>query len=227
VKERPEVTVVIPALNEATTVGEVIRGCLPHADQILVVDGFSKDGTAEVAEKCGARVLQELPHGKGAAMRGAIPFISGEITVFIDADGSHDPADIPRLIAPIVAGEADHVGGSRLLGGSGELHGGFDEFFRLAGSSFITACINKRCGVRISDSQNGFRAIRTEVLRNLGLEETITTIEQEMIIKTLRQGYRLTEVPTFEHPRKGGETKMSRKKVWFRYGVSLVKYLFF
>ena len=89
---------------------------------------------------------------------------------------------------PILRGEADHVSASRLMGGSSELHGGFDEFLRLTGSSFITACINWRFRVRLSESQNGFRAIRTDVLQQLPLIEDLTTIEQEMIIRTLRAG---------------------------------------
>src|SRR5690606_37146105 len=108
--------------------------------------------------------------------------------IILDADGSHDPDDIPRLVAPILEGTADHVSGSRLMGGSSELHGGFDEFLRLTGSSLITACINWRFGVRLSESQNGFRAIRTAVVRQLPLRPNGTTIEQEMIIKTLRRG---------------------------------------
>src|SRR6185503_7893558 len=126
------------------------------------------------------------------------------ITVFLDADGSHDPEDIPLLVEPILSGRADHVTASRLRGGSSELHGGFDEFLRLSGSSFITACINRRFDCRLSDSQNGFRAIRTDVLKELDLREDVTTIEQEMIIKTLRRGLRMAEVPSHEHPRAHG-----------------------
>lgn len=88
---------------------------------------------------------------------------------------------------PIIDGIVDRVSESRLIGSSSELQGGFDECFRLMGSSLITACINHRFHVRLSESQNGFRAIRTAVLRDLGLEENITTIEQEMIIKTLKK----------------------------------------
>ena len=117
--------------------------------------------------------------------------------------------------------------GSRLTGGSSELHGGFDEFLRLTGSSFITACINHRFGVRLSESQNGFRAIRTEVLRSLDLREDITTIEQEMIIKTLKKGYRMAEVPTHEYERKGGCSKVNVRKMALRYIYSLFKYSYF
>jgi glycosyltransferase involved in cell wall biosynthesis len=219
-------TVVIPTLNEAETVGEIIERVRPFTDDILVVDGHSPDGTADIARALGARIVFDHGKGKGEAIRSVIPHLEREITVFIDADGSHDPADIPALIQPILAGEADHVSGSRLKGGSSELHGGFDECFRLMGSSLITAFINHRFHVRLSESQNGFRAIRTAVLRDLGLQEDITTIEQEMIIKTLKKGYRIAEVPSHEHKRKAGYSKISLRKVAVRYVWSMVKYLY-
>ena len=116
--------------------------------------------------------------------------------------------------------------GSRLTGGSSELHGGFDECFRLMGSSFITACINWKFRVRLSESQNGFRAIKTSVIKQLDLKEDITTIEQEMIIKTLKKGFKIAEIPSHEHKRVAGYSKISLRKVWFRYVFSLFKYLF-
>lgn len=222
-----DLTVVIPTLNEAETLGEIIDLCRMSSDDILVVDGHSTDQTVAIARAKGVRVVFDHKKGKGEAIRTAIPHIHRNITVFVDADGSHDPRDIPMLIAPIVASEADHVSGSRLLGGSSELHGGFDECFRLMGSSFITACINHHFGVRLSESQNGFRAIRTEVLRDLDLRENITTIEQEMIIKTLKKGYDMAEVPTHEKKRKAGYSKISVRRVAFRYVWSLLKYLYF
>jgi dolichol-phosphate hexosyltransferase len=222
-----KVTVVIPTLNEEQTLPDVIEGVRPYADEILVVDGHSTDRTREVAEAAGVRVILDNRKGKGAALRHVINFVTTEITVFIDADGSHDPADIPKLIYPILKGEADHVAASRLTGGSSELHGGFDEFFRLTGSSFITAMINWRFKVRLSESQNGFRAIKTDVMKKLGLQENITTIEQEMTMRTLKKGFRMAEVPSHEHTRKMGYSKISVKKVAFRYVYTLFKYLFF
>jgi dolichol-phosphate mannosyltransferase len=223
----PSLTVVIPTLNEVETLPEIIAGVRAHTDDILVVDCRSPDGTADVARSLGARVVYDHGRGKGEAIRTVIGRLDRDIVVFIDADGSHDPADIPALVSPILAGQADHVSGSRLIGGSSELHGGFDECFRLMGSSFITACINHRFRVVLSESQNGFRAIRTEVLRDLGLQEDITTIEQEMIIKTLKKGYRMGEVPTHEHRRKAGYSKITVRKVAFRYVYSMLKYLYF
>jgi glycosyltransferase involved in cell wall biosynthesis len=222
-----DVSAVIAAKQEAPTIGGVVDRTRRFAGEILVVVGHSTDDTAAIAERSGATVLADGGMGKGEAIRRAIPRIRTAITVFLDADGSHDPEDIPLLVEPILAGQADHVSASRLRGGSSELHGGFDEFFRLAGSSFITACINWRFKVRLSESQNGFRAIRTSVLRTLRLKENTTTIEQEMIIKTLKGGWRMAEVPSHEHPRAYGTSHI---RVWRsapRYGYSLVKYLFF
>lgn len=226
-EEKDRICVVIPTLNEALTLGEIIRGVQPYAGDLIVVDGHSTDNTAGVASSFGTRVILDHQKGKGEAIRTVIPHLTKDITVFIDADGSHDPNDIPDLVRPILDGKADHVSGSRLIGGSSELHGGFDECFRLMGSSFITACINHRFKVSLSESQNGFRAIRTETLRNLGLQENITTIEQEMIMKTLKKGYRMAEVPSHEHKRKAGYSKISVRKVAFRYVYTLFKYLYF
>lgn len=216
-----DVTVVIAAKDEALTIGDVVTCCRRIAAQVIVVDGASTDGTAEIARQRGAEVLMEVGPGKGNAIRTAIPHVRGEITVFVDADGSHAACDIPRLIEPIRNGEADHVSASRLLGGSSELHGGFDEFFRLAGSSFITACINWRFNVRLSDSQNGFRAIRTCVLRDLGLREGRTTVEQEMIIRTLRRGYRIAERPSHEAARRYGKSHVNVWRAAPHYAWSL------
>jgi dolichol-phosphate mannosyltransferase len=217
------ITVLIPAKNEGSTIADVVRGARCHAEDVLVVDGASTDGTRERAASNGARVIHDPGRGKGRAIRAALDHIAGEVTVLMDADGSHDPADIPRLVAPILEGRADHVSGSRLLGGSSELHGGFDEWARLAGSSFITACINKRYGVRLSDSQNGFRALRTELLRTLPLRSRHTTIEQEMIVRTLQQGFRVTEVPTHEYPRRAGISHISIWRDGPRYILSLLE----
>ncbi len=218
------VTVVIAAKDEAPTIEEIVKRCRARSQEVVVVDGHSMDRTSELAARAGARVLVEDGGGKGRALRTAVRHIRTDITVFIDADGSHDPGDIPKVVAPILEGRADHVSASRLMGGSSELHGGFDEFFRLTGSSFITACINLRFGVCLSESQNGFRAIRTSVLRQLDLREDTTTIEQEMIMKTLRAGFKMAEVPSHEYRRQHGESHIRVWKAAPRYVFTLLRY---
>jgi dolichol-phosphate mannosyltransferase len=223
-----QITVVIAAKDEGATVEDVVRRCLAVAGRVIVVDGDSRDQTVAAASRAGATVLvQQGRPGKGTAMREAIPHVTTPITVFIDADGSHVPEDIPLIARPILDGHADHVSASRLLGGSSELHGGFDEFFRLTGSSFITACINWRFRVRLSDSQNGFRAIRTEVLQRLDLRANSTTIEQEMIIRSLRAGARMTEVPSHEHGRQFGTSHIRIWRAAPKYVFSLVRHLLY
>jgi len=218
-------TVVIPTRNEEKTIAEIIEQCRPYADEVLVVDGHSKDKTREIAEGLGIRAVLDNGKGKGDGLRVGIQEAKGDILVFIDADGSHDPHDIPRLIKPIQEGKADLVVGSRGMGGSDELHGDVQKLLRMIGSDIILIGINKKWKVNLTDSQNGFRAIRTDVARRLGLKENITTIEQEMTMKCLRKGFRVDEVPTHEYERKFGESVISLRRVWFRYVWTFIKYL--
>jgi dolichol-phosphate mannosyltransferase len=183
--------VVIPAKDEEGLIGEIVDAVKPYADEVLVVDGRSRDRTPAIAAEHGARVIQDHGRGKGEALRLSFDAATTDILVFIDADGSHDPRDIPALVAPIRAGEADLVIGSRGKGGSDELHGTLEQFIRYVGSQLIMLAVNYRWNVRLTDSQNGFRAIRRDVAVRLGLTSNLTTIEQEMLMKALKQGYRV------------------------------------
>ena len=114
-KLRQATTVVIPAKDEEGTIAKVIGQVSPYAGEIIVVDGHSVDATREIAARLGVKVVIDHGRGKGEAIRCALEHISNPITVFIDADGSHDASDIPRLAAPVFADEYDHVTGSRLI----------------------------------------------------------------------------------------------------------------
>jgi len=219
------VTVVIPAKDEEGIVGSIVDACRPHADEILVVDGHSRDRTRDIAVEHGARVIVDNGRGKGDALRMAIAATTTEIVVFIDADGSHEPADIPKLIEPIRAGQADLVIASRGKGGSDELHGTLDQLIRYIGSQLIMLAINYRWNVRLTDSQNGFRAIRTDVARSLGLTSNATTIEQEMLMKALKRGYRVAEIASHEYERRWGISKVSVWRLWAVYLWSFVRNL--
>lgn len=190
------VTAVIAAKNEAATIGHIVLRTKPFCARVIVVDGRSTDGTGERPAHAthGAEVVQQgTSMGKGAALRIGLELVMTPITVFLDADGSHVPEDIPALLAPILDGRADHVSASRthrrVLGTPRRLR----RVFRLAGSSFITACINWRFGVRLSDSQNGFRAIRTP-RANAEPAREHDHHRAEMIIRTLKTGGRMAEV---------------------------------
>ena len=218
-------TVVIPAKDEEGIVGSIVDACRPHADEVVVVDGHSRDRTRDIAIEHGARVIEDNGRGKGDALRVAIAAATTEIVVFIDADGSHEPADIPKLVEPIRAGRADLVIASRGKGGSDELHGTLDQLIRYIGSQLIMLAINYRWNVRLTDSQNGFRAIRTDVARSLGLTSNATTIEQEMLMKALKRGYRVTEIASHEYERRWGTSKVSVWKLWAVYLWSFVRNL--
>ena len=210
------VTVVIPSKNEAGLIGEIIDAVRPYGD-VLVMDGHSSDATRDIAQAHGARVVLDGGRGKGQAIRQSLRETTSDIVVFIDADGSHEPRDIPALVAPIAAGHADLVIGSRGKGGSDELHGTIGQFIRYVGSQLIMLAINYRWNVRLSDSQNGFRAIRREVGLALDLKSNLTTIEQEMLMRALKRGYRVAEIASHEYERRWGTSKVVVWKLWWAY----------
>jgi dolichol-phosphate mannosyltransferase len=220
------VTVVIPTRDEEGLIGEIIESVRPHADEILVVDGHSKDRTGEIAASHGAKVVLDHRKGKGEALRLSIAEATGDIVVFIDADGSHDARDIPGLVDPIKAGNADLVIASRGRGGSDELHGTIEQFIRYVGSQLIMLAINYRWNVRLTDSQNGFRAIRRDVAAQLGLDSNLTTIEQEMLMKALKKGFRVSEIASHEYERKWGTSKVVVWRLWFAYIWSFLRNIF-
>lgn len=206
--DAPKVTVIIPTKNEAGGIATVVRDVAPYAHEVLVVDGHSTDGTADLARQAGARVIMDNGRGKGAGLRLGIAEATGDILVFIDADGSHDPASIPSLLAPILKDQADMVVGSRHRGGSDEWHGDLDNYLRSIGGGIITIAINYRWNVRITDALNGFRAIRKSVASALNLTANDFDIEQQMVTRCLRKGFRVTEVASHESLRKWGRSKL-------------------
>ncbi len=220
------ISLIIAAKNEEETIGEVIKDSSGYVNEILVIDGHSEDKTRQIAKKLGARVYLDGGRGKGEALRLGIKKAKGGILIFIDADGSHEPDDIPKLVDPIKKGNADLVIGSRGLGGSEELHGDFLKMIRLIGSSIITLIINFRFNVELTDSQNGFRAIRKEAAQDINLKEDIFTIEQEMIIKALKKGYRIDEVPSHEYARKIGKSRINLRTMSWRYIWCLLKNIY-
>jgi len=221
----PAISVVIPTRDEEGLIGEIVDLVRPYADEVLVIDGHSRDRTREIAAEHGARVALDGGKGKGEALRMAFEVATGDIVVFIDADGSHETKDIPAMVAPIIAGQSDMVVGSRGKGGSDELHGTVGQLIRYVGSQIIMLGINYRWNVRLTDSQNGFRAIRRDVGRQLGLTSNLTTIEQEMLMKALKKGFRVSEIPSHEYERKWGTSKVVVWKLWFAYVWSFLRNL--
>ena len=220
------VSVIIPTRDEEGVIAAIVDAVRPHATEILVIDGHSTDRTREIAAASGARVLLDDGRGKGAALRRSFTEARHDILVFIDADGSHDPNDIPSLVEPIRRNQAELVIASRTRGGSDELHGTAEQLLRYVGSQLIMLAINYRWDVTLTDSQNGFRALRRDVALALGLRSDLTTIEQEMLMRALKLGCRVVEVPSHEYERQWGVSKVQVWRLWWAYLWSVARNLF-
>lgn len=225
-RSMPSLAIVISARNEQFTVGDVVRDAALYGDEVIVMDGHSTDRTREAAAAGGARVELDPGKGKGSAIRAALTLTRADIIVFMDADGSHDAHDIARIAGPVVAGEADLCVGSRFQGGSEELAINVSQLFRSIGNISMNIAINRRFHVRLSDTLNGFRAIRREVGLALGLVENRHTIEQEMVIRALRLGYRVTNVPVHEYARRHGVSHIRIWREWPYFVWCLVRRLY-
>jgi glycosyltransferase involved in cell wall biosynthesis len=199
------VVVIIPALNEAAAIGEVVSA-IPAAlvTEIIVVDNGSTDRTAELARAAGARVVVEPLRGYGAAcLAGARTAHVADVLVFLDGDRSDDPAEMSRVLAPIVEGRADLVIGSRVRRAA---RGALSPQQRL-GNRVVTGAIRLLYGLRLSDL-GPFRAVRGEVLRALDMRELTYGWPVEMIVKAAKKGYAVVEVPVSCRPRLG-QSKVS------------------
>jgi glycosyltransferase involved in cell wall biosynthesis len=194
------VVAIIPALNEELAIDDVVSA-IPSAlvTGIIVVDNGSTDRTAERARAAGARVIVEPLRGYGAAcLAGARAAVVADVLVFLDGDRSDDPAEMSRVLAPIVEGRADLVIGSRVRGAA---PGALSPQQRL-GNRLVTGAIRLLYGLRLSDL-GPFRAVRAEVLRALDMQELTYGWPVEMIVKAVRKGYRVMEVPVSCHRRLG------------------------
>ena len=220
------ISFLVPAYNEAATIGEVLDriAALELDSQIVVVDDGSTDGTAGVVEERreqdgGTIVLVRQEHrGKGAAVRAAIPHVDGEIAVIQDADMEYDPADVPALIEPIERGAADVVFGSRLSGGRPQRA---YLFWHLVGNRFLPLVTNVLFNTTLSDMETGYKAFRADVLRSLDLREDDFGIEPEITGKVCRRNLRIYELPIAYY----GRTYAEGKKITWRDGFKALRVL--
>jgi len=203
-----KVSAVVLAKDEEGTIGQVVAKARAVADEVVVVDGCSGDRTVATAEAAGARVVRDHGRGKGDGYRVGLATARGEVVVFLDADGSHDPADIPRLAEPILAGRLDMVVASRWRGGSDDVHPNLSHFVRDLGGNLLSLAISWRFQTEITDCLNGFRALRREAGLSLGLNADDFDIEHEMVMKALKRGLRVGEVGSHEYARAAGFSKL-------------------
>lgn len=191
---RGAITVILPAYNEEVSIGSVVLHTRQHADRVIVVDDGSTDRTAEVAELAGAEVFRHpINKGKGAALKTGFEaaYRNGtKVIVTMDADGQHHPEEIPKLVAPILAGEADMVNGSRYMNGNGKN----TPFYRRIGQNVLDTATNLNSGLHITDTQSGFRAFTANVLPAFKFEQSGFGIESEMLADAAKAGLRVKEM---------------------------------
>ncbi len=226
----PSVSFVIAAFNEAPTIGAVIAGIRTHTSnllEVIVVDDGSADETGAVAAATGATVIR-LPRnrGKGEALRAGIRAATGDVLMFIDADGQDDPAEIPLLLEALTPDIAMVIG-SRFLGTF--LEGSVTPLHHL-GNRFLTGAFNLLFGTALTDTQAGFRAVRRNALRPDTLRAVRYEIEADVTLQVLRAGGHAIDVPVTRAARTHGRsdfrsfydgTRILARMVTGRLGVAV------
>ncbi len=219
--QEAEVIVIIPAYNEAETIGDVLSG-LPQevvgvrVAPLVVVDGCT-DNTEEVARERGAVVVHAINRGQGAALLTGYEIAArcgARIVAITDADGQTDPAELERLVRPIIEDRADFVNGSRVLG-----HYEPDAFVRAVGVRLFSSAVSLLTTTRVTDVSSPFRAFRADAVERLHLRQPQFQAS-ELLIEAIRKGLRFLEVPITMRRRAAGE---SRKPGTISYAWGFVK----
>lgn len=216
-----DVCILIPTLNEAATIGQLIKDFKKDGfSNILVIDGNSRDGTGQIAEAEGARVVMQSGKGKGQAMIQAFELIESPYVVMIDGDGTYLAREAPSLLEPILEGRADHVIGNRLENYS---PGAFTKL-NIVGNRLINIFFDVAYGVSLKDILSGYRAFTLDSMRELELNKTGFEIETEISVECILKAQRVEEVSITYLPRsEKGATKLNPVKDGFRIGSTIYR----
>jgi len=197
-------SVIVPVYNEEATIATVIHRLLqlPFRTEIAIVDDGSTDGTRDVltrlAHFCDLKIFYHPKNlGKGAAIRTALPELTGEVVVIQDADLEYDPQDLVKVIQPLVTGEADVAYGSRFL----EQDGPSQEtsWIRQLGNQTLTCVSNSLTGLHLTDMQTALKAFPRKVIQQVDLQENRFGFEPEITAKLAKRNYRFVERPVSYH----------------------------
>jgi len=196
--EESFVSVVIPVFNEEQTIGDIVTRTkrtmekmgVPY--EVLVVDDGSEDRSADISQEKEAQVFRVIHQGKGYALRSGLGQAKGELVVTLDSDGSHKPEEIPSVVRCIREDRADFVIGTRFFNSVNKTK--IPKINR-TGNRLFNDLIGFLTGVKISDSQSGFRAIKSSVIKRMKLRSQGYEVESEMLVKALKMGARVAETP--------------------------------
>ena len=209
-----KVSVVVPAMNEERNIGTVLSELPPDLYEVILVDGNSQDGTIEAAQRArpDIRVLTQSGRGKGDAFRTGFAAVRGNLVVMLDADGSADPAEIPRFIEALEAG-ADFAKGSRFLpgGGSADITP-----VRSLGNSVLSGTANLLHGTHFTDLCYGYNAFWARCLPFIALDVPGFEVETLINLRIAGAGMKITEVPSYEKDRIYGESNLKTFRDGFR-----------
>ncbi|MCW4023236.1 MAG: glycosyltransferase family 2 protein [Candidatus Bathyarchaeota archaeon] len=206
------VSVIIPVFNEEATVGDVVSRTNKTLEkmgkpyEVIVVDDGSDDKSAEISKQQNAIVIKGCHTGKGFALRCGFLRAKGEYIVTLDADGSHKPEELPLILRYLTEDEADFVVGSRFA--NSEHNKTKIPKINRAGNKLFNTITQYLTGVHITDSQSGFRAIRTSLIKTMKLTSYGYEVESEMLVKALRKRARVVETPISFIQRTVGRSKL-------------------
>ncbi|MFI4894677.1 MAG: glycosyltransferase family 2 protein [Phycisphaerales bacterium JB058] len=222
-------SVLMPVRNEARTLREIVRRVLQSPIELdielVCVNDGSTDGSGDLltqlaSEHPDARAVIRVIHhesgqGKGAAIRSAIKAMTGDIALIQDADLEYDPEDYPKLLGPILSGEADAVFGSRFITGRRrQVH----RFWHAQANRLLTLLCNMVSNLSLTDMETCYKAVRADVLKNMPLVSNRFEIEVELTMRLARRRLRIYEVPISYH----GRTAAEGKKIGFTDGLHAV-----
>jgi hypothetical protein len=211
---RTQVSVVVPAINEAKNIGQVLCQLPDDLHEVILVDGNSQDDTVEVARRAypDIRVLTQSGRGKGDAFRTGFAAVTGNLVVMLDADGSADPAEIPRFVEALEVG-ADFAKGSRFLEG-----GGSADITRLRslGNTFLSGTANLLHGTHFTDLCYGYNAFWARCLPFISLDVPGFEVETLINLRIATAGMKITEVPSYESERLHGQSNLKTFRDGFR-----------
>lgn len=225
-REEFSISVVIPVFNEEMTIGSIIARTRRTMDQLrlpyelMVVDDGSVDGSARISRAREATVLRGAHQGKGIALRLGFERASGDVIVTLDSDGSHQPEEIPSILRCMMKDKVDLVIGSRFL--SSDANNAKIPKLNRIGNKIFSDLIRLFTGLKISDSQSGFRAIRSSIIKRMKLNSRGYEVESEMLVKALKMGARVTEIPVSFEQRTVGKSKLDPLKDGTRILYSII-----